>query len=297
MARIAPETYHVPVLLDTCLQFLNVSQHGTYLDATLGGGGHTAAILGKGAKRLFSFDADEVAIAHCQQRFANEPRLTIIAANFEAILDNLPPNTQLDGALYDLGVSSYQFDHHHRGFSFRQQAPLDMRFTPTGETAADILNTRTLDALSNVFWRNADEPQNRRIAEAIVTRRTIAPFSTVGDMRQIIQQTIPPQHQAKTLARVFQALRIEVNNELQRLSHSLQQTCSLLAHGARIVVISYHSLEDRIVKEMFKSNPMLRVLTKKPIEASTQELQQNPRSRSALLRCAERLPNTNFAHE
>ena len=195
----------------------------------------------------------------------------------------------VQGVLLDLGVSSYQFDHHHRGFSFRMAAPLDMRFTPDGLTAADIVNTFTEEHLVIIFRDYGDEPQARRIAKAIVQRRAIAPFKTTVDLRDVVVQHIPPQHQPKTMARLFQALRIAVNDELGRLQHTLESIIPLLAQGARIVVMSYHSGEDRIVKNVFRDHPQqLRVVTKKAIEAGSEELARNPRSRSARLRIAER---------
>jgi 16S rRNA (cytosine1402-N4)-methyltransferase len=164
-----------------------------------------------------------------------------------------------------------------------------MRFTPDGETAADIVNTRTEEELTNIFRDYGDEPQSRRIAKAIVQRRQLAPLKTTVDLRDVVVQHIPPQHQPKTMARLFQALRIAVNDELGRLQHTLESIIPLLAKGARIVVMSYHSGEDRIVKNVFRDHPEeLRVITKKAVEAGSEELARNPRSRSARLRIAER---------
>lgn len=296
MARVEAEVYHIPVMLQECLDGLNLTSDGIYVDGTLGGGGHTAAMLERAPEGavIVSFDADEQAINHCTSRFADElskgdaSRLRLVHANFATMAEVLMDQS-VCGVLLDLGVSSYQFDHHHRGFSFRMAAPLDMRFTPDGRTAADIVNTYPEEQLVNIFRNYGDEPQARRIAKAIVQRRAIAPFKTTVDLRDVVVQHIPPQHQPKTMARLFQALRIAVNDELGRLQHTLESIIPLLAQGARIVVMSYHSGEDRIVKNVFRDHPeQLRVITKKAVEAGSEELARNPRSRSARLRIAER---------
>ena len=296
MARVEAEVYHIPVMLQECLDGLNLTFDGIYVDGTLGGGGHTAAMLERAPEGavIVSFDADEQAINHCTSRFADElskgdaSRLRLVHANFATMAEVLMDQS-VCGVLLDLGVSSYQFDHHHRGFSFRMAAPLDMRFTPDGRTAADIVNTYPEEQLVNIFRDYGDEPQARRIAKAIVQRRAIAPFKTTVDLRDVVVQHIPPQHQPKTMARLFQALRIAVNDELGRLQHTLESIIPLLAQGARIVVMSYHSGEDRIVKNVFRDHPeQLRVITKKAVEAGSEELARNPRSRSARLRIAER---------
>jgi len=296
MARVEAEVYHIPVMLQECLDGLNLTSDDIYVDGTLGGGGHTAAMLERAPEGavIVSFDADEQAINHCSSRFAEElskgesSRLRLMHANFATMAEVLK-GEHVQGVLLDLGVSSYQFDHHHRGFSFRMAAPLDMRFTPDGLTAADIVNTFTEEQLVNIFRDYGDEPQSRRIAKAIVQRRSIAPFTTTVDLRDVVVQHIPPQHQPKTMARLFQALRIAVNDELGRLQHTLESIIPLLAQGARIVVMSYHSGEDRIVKNVFRDHPeQLRILTKKAVEAAPEELARNPRSRSARLRIAER---------
>jgi len=283
-------------MLQECLDGLNLTSDEIYVDGTLGGGGHTAAMLERAPEGavIVSFDADEQAINHCSSRFAEElskgesSRLRLMHANFATMAEVLK-GEHVQGVILDLGVSSYQFDHHHRGFSFRMAAPLDMRFTPDGLTAADIVNTFTEEQLVNIFRDYGDEPQSRRIAKAIVQRRSIAPFTTTVDLRDVVVQHIPPQHQPKTMARLFQALRIAVNDELGRLQHTLESIIPLLAQGARIVVMSYHSGEDRIVKNVFRDHPeQLRILTKKAVEAAPEELARNPRSRSARLRIAER---------
>jgi len=296
MARVEADVYHIPVMLKECLDGLILTSPGIYVDGTLGGGGHTAAMLERTSNDavVVSFDADEQAINHCSVRFAEElskgdsSRLKLIHANFSTMADVLK-NERVQGVLLDLGVSSYQFDHHHRGFSFRITAPLDMRFTPEGLTAADIVNTYSEEQLANIFRDYGDEPQARRISKAIVQRRSIAHLKTTLDLRDVVVQHIPPQHQPKTMARLFQALRIAVNDELGRLQSTLESMIPILDQGARIVVMSYHSGEDRIVKNVFRDHPeQLRVITKKAIEAGGEELARNPRSRSARLRIAER---------
>ena len=298
MARLDPSTYHIPVMLRECLDAMLLHRSGLIVDGTLGGGGHTAAILSEAPSdsTLMSFDADEKAIEHCKQRFADElskglqSRLRLVHANFDTMADVIRESgLPLQSVLLDLGVSSYQFDHHERGFSFRMMAPLDMRFTPEGETAADILNRRTEPELAAVFREYGDEPQAWRLAKAVAQRRGLAKLSTTGDLRDVVIQHIPPQHQPKTLARLFQALRIAVNDELGRLERTLTSIIPLLQPGGRIVVMSYHSGEDRVVKNVFKAHTdQLTIVTKKAVEAQSDELAINPRARSARLRVAER---------
>jgi 16S rRNA (cytosine1402-N4)-methyltransferase len=292
MSRLDASTYHVPVMLRECLDGLRISSGGTYIDATLGGGGHTQAILDAlgDSGTLFSFDADDVAVERCRERFASSiatGRLHIVHANFDTMAAAVASAPPINGVLFDLGVSSYQFDHHPRGFSFRQQAPLDMRFGQEGNTAAHLLNTLDERAIADIFFRYGDEPHGRKLARAAVQRRILAPFTTTGDVRDVVIQNTPPHHQAKTMARVFQALRIAVNDELGRLERTLQSVIPLLAPQGRIVVMSYHSLEDRIVKDTFRSSPDLSTITRKPVQATVAELESNPRARSARLRIAE----------
>ncbi|MBK7184420.1 MAG: 16S rRNA (cytosine(1402)-N(4))-methyltransferase RsmH [Ignavibacteria bacterium] len=302
MARLDAETYHIPVMLQECITYLAMQPGGVYVDGTLGGGGHTAAMLSvaSDASRIFAFDADEKAIEHCQVRFAEElargeaSRLVLVHANFDTMAEVLNERVAqhghaVNGILLDLGVSSFQFDHHHRGFSFRHMAPLDMRFMPEGETAADILNSRTEPELAKIFRDFGDEPQAWRLAKAIAQRRQLARFATTADLRDLVIQQIPPHHQPKTMARLFQALRIAVNRELERLESTLLSMIPVLAPGGRIVVMSYHSGEDRVVKNVFRGNTdTLNTITKKAVEAAPEEVYQNPRARSARLRVAER---------
>ena len=300
MARLDPSTYHIPVMLRECLDAMLLHQSGLIVDGTLGGGGHTAAILAEAPSEsiVMSFDADEKAIEHCRERFADElsrgeaSRLRLVHANFSTMAEVIAAsNLPLQSVLLDLGVSSYQFDHHERGFSFRMMAPLDMRFMPEGETAADILNRRTEPELATIFREYGDEPQAWRLAKAVGQRRALAKLTTTADLRDVVIQHSPPHHQPKTLARLFQALRIAVNDELGRLERTLTSIIPLLQPGGRIVVMSYHSGEDRIVKNVFKAHTdVLTIVTKKAVEAQPDELATNPRSRSARLRVAERRP-------
>ena len=300
MARLDPSTYHIPVMLRECLDAMLLHQSGLIVDGTLGGGGHTAAILAEAPSEsiVMSFDADEKAIEHCRERFADElsrgeaSRLRLVHANFSTMAEVIAASSlPLQSVLLDLGVSSYQFDHHERGFSFRMMAPLDMRFMPEGETAADILNRRTEPELATIFREYGDEPQAWRLAKAVGQRRALAKLTTTADLRDVVIQHIPPHHQPKTLARLFQALRIAVNDELGRLERTLTSIIPLLQPGGRIVVMSYHSGEDRIVKNVFKAHTdVLTIVTKKAVEAQPDELATNPRSRSARLRVAERRP-------
>ncbi|MGA0044702.1 MAG: 16S rRNA (cytosine(1402)-N(4))-methyltransferase RsmH [Candidatus Kapaibacteriota bacterium] len=287
MNRLDPSVYHVPVMLAECIDALQVQPNCWYVDATLGGGGHTAAILERGGK-VIAFDADDVAVHRAQDRFAEQlgTSLVMMHTNFRTMASRLEGYV-VHGALFDLGVSSYQFDYHNRGFSFRLEAPLDMRFSATGPTAADLLNSLPEEEIARLIFTYGEDPSARKIAAAIVRRRTLAPYQTTIDLRETITQHIPPQHHNKTLARVFQALRIAVNDELGALETALVDVIPYMVKGAHIVVMSYHSLEDRIVKDTFRDTTQLTVITKKPIEASEQEVERNPRARSARLRVAE----------
>ncbi|GMV53116.1 MAG: 16S rRNA (cytosine(1402)-N(4))-methyltransferase RsmH [Chlorobi bacterium] len=295
MARLSEQEYHVPVMAQLCIDFLQADRGGVFVDATLGGGGHTGMILQHlpESGRLFSFDADDAAVGHYHEHHPSDSRHVIVNKNFSTIPETLKNEGPVQGILFDLGVSSYQFDHHPRGFSFRQEAPLDMRFGQDGITAADVLNTYTEKELANVFRNYGEDPSSALLARAIVRRRTLAPFRTTVDLRTTIEQHIPPQHVAKTLARIFQALRITVNRELDILAESLVSVLHMMDTGGRIVVLSYHSLEDRIVKDIFReysrrqTPPVLTVLTKKPVVADVPEIERNPRSRSVRFRAAE----------
>lgn len=306
-------SYHEPVLLAEALALLEPRSGGVYLDATLGGGGHAEAILraSSPAGRLIGLDQDPHAIEAAGERLASyRDRIELHPINF-ADLDEVPalaePEPRLAGALFDLGVSSAQIDDLARGFSYRQDAPLDMRMGPRGEPARDMLSRADLDALARIFRDYGEERHARRIARAIVRERERDAIVTTGQLRAIVEAAVPASgHTLKSVARVFQALRIAVNDELGALERGLTRCVERLEDGARLVVIAYHSLEDRIVKRYFRElaldcvcPPGLPVclcgkqteavlLTRKPVRPGADELVANPRARSARLRAIER---------
>lgn len=283
-----PVFHHVPVLLDAVINGLAIHPGGHYLDATVGGGGHSRRILEAAPDvRVTALDQDPSALAAAQENLAEfGDRLHVHALNFA---DFAPGNLRFDGILADLGVSSAQFDQGERGFSFRHTAPLDMRMNPRQPlSAADLINTEDEAELARIFYIYGEERLSRRIARRIVEQR---PFETTTELAEAIARCVPPKYRYGRIhpaTRVFQALRIAVNRELEVLEQFLEAAPSWLAPGGRIVIISFHSLEDRMVKHGFRNHPLLTVLTKKPIEAEEAEIQTNPRSRSAKLRVAER---------
>ena len=284
---------------------------GLYLDGTLGGGGHAEAILEASppAGRLIGLDRDPHALDFARRRLLRfGDRIELYERNF-AEIEELPElaTRRLDGALLDLGVSSAQIDEKARGFSYQQDAPLDMRMGPRGEPARDLLTRADIDELTDIIRRYGEERHARRIALAIVRERDRNPIQTTGRLREIVEQAVPrSEHRLKSVARVFQALRIAVNAELEALSAGLPRIVDRLADGGRLVVISYHSLEDRIVKHFFRGLaadcvcppdfPVCRcdkraeaaILTPRPVSAGPPEAAANPRSRSARLRAIER---------
>ncbi|MGA7159839.1 MAG: 16S rRNA (cytosine(1402)-N(4))-methyltransferase RsmH [Bacteroidota bacterium] len=305
--------YHIPVLRDEVIKFLITTQNGVYVDGTLGGGGHAENILDKiyPFGTLICIDAD--ADAHMEaekrlQRFSSKVVFTHDNnANIRSILQSHNISS-IQGMLLDLGVSSFQLDEGSKGFSFRKNDVLDMRMDRRQSfNASTIINTYSDEELADVFWKYGEERNSRKIARAIVEHRGVKKIETTGDLAAIIEGKVFGQFLMKTLARVFQALRIEVNHELDSLSQALNGAIGFLASGGRIVVISYHSLEDRIVKNLFMeqsatvipsghklvpdipATPTLRVLTKRPIVATREEQLSNPRSRSAKMRVAERI--------
>ncbi len=310
---------HVTVLLNEAVDALNLHPGGTYIDATFGGGGHARRILEHQPpiERLIAVDADLAARERAARLVAAVPggeRLTLVHANFRdlnGVIQGLQVE-QVNGILFDLGVSSYQFDEGERGFSFRFDAPLDMRFDQSGgATAADLVNTLEQRELANLIWTYGDERQSRPIAAAIVRERASQPITTTGQLAAVIERAVGgrrgrPIHPA---TRTFQALRIAVNGELDALESALAAVPGLLAPGGRLAVIAFHSLEDRIVKRFIEDQartcvcppdqpvctcttiPTLRKIGK-PIRPSPNETDMNPRSRSAILRVAERLDAT-----
>lgn len=309
--------YHLPVLLKESVDALVVDPNGVYIDGTLGGGGHTAEILSRLSPtgKLYSFDADRHAIERCSKRFADElesshSRLVLRHENFKEACSIKEGNDLfcVSGLLLDLGVSSHQLDTDSIGLSYRVDSRLDMRFGLHGRSAEDLLATLDEGELERLFRLYGEEPNARKIARRIAERRRAAPVATTSDLRSIVEDAVPPFLHTKTLARVFQALRIAVNDELGALEQILESIIPMLAPGGRIVVISYHSLEDRIVKNIFKRDsqtrvpdpdnprsttrdivPVLRTLTKRPIEPSEEEVRKNPRARSARMRVAEKV--------
>ncbi|BAY75931.1 S-adenosyl-methyltransferase MraW [Nostoc linckia NIES-25] len=279
---------HLPVLPQEVIAGLAVSPGGHYLDTTVGGGGHSRLILEAAADvRVTAIDQDEDALAAAQKNLAEfNARVQFIHSNFAAY--KFPPNT-FDGILADLGVSSYHLDQPERGFSFRQAGNLDMRMDRGRSlTAADVINNWDEAELADIFFHYGEERLSRRIARRIIERR---PFHTTVELAEAIAGCVPPKYRYGRIhpaTRVFQALRIAVNDELKSLETFLDKAPNALVPGGKIVIISFHSLEDRLVKHSLRNSPLLKVLTKKPITATEEEISQNPRSRSAKLRIAER---------
>lgn len=306
-------SYHTPVLRDEVLGWLLTSTAGVYVDATLGGGGHSESILQRldPAGILIGLDTDPDAIRFAADRLSGfAGRVQLVQSNFRNIAVTLAQRGihRINGIVFDLGVSSHQFDEPGRGFSFRSDDLLDMRMDRAQPLdARTVVNEYSERSLSDLFWKYGEERAARRIARVIAQQRMTARIESTAQLASIVRDIVGERYLVKSLARIFQALRIEVNNELESLEIGLRQTISLLELHGRIVVISYHSLEDRIVKDFFKHEaatllpsgnklvpdtrlePTLRVLTKKPVEASEEEVRQNPRARSAKLRVAEKI--------
>lgn len=298
-------TYHVPVLLNESIDGLNIKSDGIYVDVTFGGGGHSREILRRlGPKgRLYGFDQDSDA----EGNIPNDERFTFVRSNFRYLKNWMRyyEVEKIDGLLADLGVSSHHFDDETRGFSFRWDSPLDMRMNKrAGVTAADFINKAEEEKIADVLYLYGEIRQARRIASQIVKARSEKPLLTTGDLLKVVQPLMPHNREKKDLARVFQALRIEINHEMDALKEMLLAASEVLAEGGRLSVITYHSLEDRIVKNVMKSGNVegkieqdfygrisspFRSVNSKVIVPSDQEQQTNPRSRSAKLRVAERV--------
>jgi 16S rRNA (cytosine1402-N4)-methyltransferase len=302
---ITAETYHVPVLLQESIDGLDIKPDGIYVDVTFGGGGHSKEILSRLGKKghLYSFDQD----ADAEQNIVNDERFTFVRSNFRYIRNWMRYYgvEEIDGLLADLGVSSHHFDDETRGFSFRFDSPLDMRMNKrAGKTAADILNDYEEEHLADIFYLYGELKNARRLASAIVTSRQQKRIDTTGDLMTVTEKLLRSEKEKKDLAKLFQALRIEVNHEMDALRDMLNGACLLLKKGGRLSVITYHSLEDRMVKNVMKagntegkiehdffgriSSP-LRLINNKVITPDENELQNNPRSRSAKLRIAEKI--------
>lgn len=298
-------TYHTPALLNECIDGLDIKPDGTYVDVTFGGGGHSRAIVQNlGANgHLYGFDQDMDAYANR----IDDPRFTFVHSNF-AFLSNFMRYhgvEGVDGILADLGVSFHHFDDKERGFSFRFDGNLDMRMNQDSKRDAKaILQEYSEEQLANIFYLYGELKQSRRMADAIVKARNKTPLTTVQQLLDVVRPFIKPQHEKKELAQVFQALRIEVNDEISVLKALLTQSLKVLKPGGRLVIITYHSLEDRLVKNFFRSGNVegkmekdffgrvdtpFKLVNNKVIVPSDEEVERNPRSRSAKLRIATRL--------
>jgi len=305
---------HMPVLLGEVLDFLRVRKKGVYVDCTLGSGGHSEEILSQlgGTGQLIALDRDQEALDRARERLGSHSKsLQVFHQNFKELPRLLPRLGvgAVDGCLLDLGVSSDQLGSPERGFSFRLEGPIDMRMDTRQETtAAQLLNECSAEELAELFWRFGEEKAGRRIATAIVEHRKLSKFRTTTDLAQVVEKVKGRgPHRIHPATLVFQALRIEVNQELVGLEEFLQQAISLLAPQGRLVVISFHSLEDRIVKTVFRKAAgkcvcfrpaeycdcprveQVRILTRKPVTPTPQEIESNPRARSAKMRVVEKI--------
>ncbi|NOX36333.1 MAG: 16S rRNA (cytosine(1402)-N(4))-methyltransferase RsmH [Calditrichaeota bacterium] len=304
--------FHQPVLAPQVVQYLITRRDGIYVDCTLGGGGHARYLLQAldSGGLLIGLDADAEALAYASQVLKPFPNKILRHAYFDDLevvlyeLEKLP----VDGVFYDLGISSFQVDVERRGFSFQVDAPLDMRFNQQQRlTAADVLNTYPQEELERIIREYGEERHWRAIAREIVKKRLVMKLQSTRDLVEIVRSIVGEQFLIKSLARVFQAIRIEVNRELDRLKASLEQAFRVLRQGGRIVVLSYHSLEDRIVKEFFRykasdcvcppelpecvcsKQSEMKILTRHVVTPDAEEVRRNPRSRSARLRAAEKI--------
>lgn len=301
---------HIPVMAREVVDALNPRDGGRYLDGTFGAGGYTTTMLDRARCEVIAIDRDPEAIAAGQElakRYA--PRLKLIEGRFGDMVELLDGET-VDGVTLDLGVSSMQFDQAERGFSFRGNGPLDMRMEKRGRSAADIVNEADEDELADIFWRYGEERRSRRVAHVIVEQRRTKRIETTGELAEIVRRAVGPsaKDESDPATRSFQALRIAVNDELGELERGLAAAEQVLAPGGRLAIVSFHSLEDRAVKQFVRERAgrvaapsrhapprspqhatTLRDLSRKPIEPSEAEIAANPRARSARLRVAEKL--------
>lgn len=307
------EKFHTPVLIDQVLKYLINNSSGVYVDGTVGGGGHSIEILKKLAPTgsLIGIDVDDKALVHAKKKLGLfGERIILKQGNFAQIKNILSSSeiSQVDGIFLDLGVSSHQIDTGERGFSFMASGPLDMRMSSeTKTTAEEIINAFSEQDLERIFREFGEERKARYVAKVIVRERGNNQITTTQQLVKIIEPVFPFQYRIKSLARIFQAIRIAVNKELENLKIFLNQSLDLLKSGGRLVIIAYHSLEDRMVKEFFVrqanpcecppglpvcvcgKQPTIRILTKKIVQPTEQEIKANPRSRSAKLRAAEKI--------
>ena len=299
------ETYHIPVLLKESVDGLDIQPDGIYVDVTFGGGGHSQEILKRLGENghLYGFDQD----ADAELNIVNDDRFTFVRSNFRYLKNWMRyyEVEQLDGLLADLGVSSHHFDDESRGFSFRFDAPLDMRMNKrAGMTAADIVNTYAEEQLADVFYLYGELKNARKLASSLVRARQESPIITTGQLLELTEKLFAREREKKEETKLFQALRIEVNHEMDALREMLKGACQLLKPGGRLSVITYHSLEDRIVKNVMragnaegkveqdffgKTKSPLHLINNRVIVPSAEELERNPRSRSAKLRIAEKI--------
>lgn len=306
------ETYHIPVLLNESIDGLNIQPGGIYVDVTMGGGGHSHAILKRldANAHLYSFDQDADAEANLKQNHGddllNDERFTFVRSNFRYLKNWMRYHgvEQIDGLLADLGVSSHHFDDESRGFSFRFESPLDMRMNKrSSKTAADIVNNYAEEALADIFYLYGELKNSRKIASLLVKARQEKKIETTGDFIAVVEPLFKREREKKDLAKLFQALRIEVNGEMSALKELLTSVVDILKPGGRLSIITYHSLEDRIVKNIMKAgniegkieqdffgriNTPFKLINNKVIVPTDEEQEQNPRSRSAKLRIAEK---------
>lgn len=306
------ESYHIPVLLNESIEGLNLQKGGIYVDVTMGGGGHTLEILNRMDKdaTLFSFDQDLDAYQNMLQSHADDiaqdERFVFVRSNFRYLKNWMRYHgvEQIDGLLADLGVSSHHFDDENRGFSFRFDSPLDMRMNKSAtQTAADVVNNYSEEALADVFYLYGELKNARRIASLLVKQRAQNEIKTTQQLITVLEPLFKREREKKDLAKLFQALRIEVNGEMQALKEMLNSATQLLKKGGRLSIITYHSLEDRIVKNIMKAGNVegkveqdfygrihtpFKLINNKVIVPSEEEQEQNPRSRSAKLRIAEK---------
>ena len=304
--------FHEPVLAETVVDYLIISGSGTYVDCTLGGAGHAELILQKlqGNGILVGIDADPDALIFSREKLGKYSNVRILRGFFDQLdvllmQENLLP---VQGVIMDLGISSFQIDAAEKGFSFQSEGRLDMRFNPDQELSAEkIINTYSAEALEEIFRLYGEEKNSRMISRRIIQERNANTIRSTRQLAEIIKKAVPVNYQVKSLARIFQAIRIEVNQELERLKTGLEKAFQCLTKSGRLAVISYHSLEDRIVKEFFRykekdcvcppefpkcicdKESEIRIITKKPVTPAPDEIKKNPRSRSAKLRVAEKI--------
>lgn len=306
------EFNHISVLLNECIEGLNINPNGIYVDGTAGGGGHSAEILKKlDCGKLISIDRDPDAITTISERFKNEPNSIIVNGCFGDMKKLLNDRGvyQIDGVLLDIGVSSHQLDTDERGFSFHKDAPLDMRMSQSGTSAEDLVNDLSYEELRDIIYRYGEDKFAPSIAKGIVKAREEERITTTLQLAEIIKNSVPQKvrREGHPARKTFQALRIEVNGELTQLENGLDEAFEMLSPKGRLAVISFHSLEDRIVKQKMASwckgctcpkdfpvcvcgnVPKAKLVNRKPIEATQEELDKNPRSRSAKLRICEKI--------